>query len=556
MNAVINAFANTLQRELSIASIDGCWSWATQYRVMGNPFPGPFSATHHPWLVEMHNSTYEEDVGQKAAQMGYTEWAINVAFYNVWRGYDVLYVLPTTHDASDFSAARFNPALDHSEKLRTLFTDTNNVRLKRTNRATLYIRGSRSKSQLKSIPTPIIVLDEVDEMSMDSTRLVEHRQAGQLFTKNLKLSTPTIEDYGINVDFKLSTQAEYHFRCPSCSKLISLDYPRNFRIIGESLVDPRLKESHFFCHECDRKISFQEKPEVLKHKLFGGTGHFVHAHPTRDKAGWAIGQMYSMSRSGKELYFARQALAAELSEDNKQEFYNSGLGKVFLSSTAKVKETQVRACITDYESGNHTPQGPRTIGIDVGVVNHIVILEWHKLTDVWSGLLINDTYKPKLLFEGSTTGSVNDFQEIVNLFTQFKCVGGVIDAEPERRESLRLCQLLSGRFAHCDYIFSQQGRQIQYDEEEMSLKVNRTSWLDQVMHRFKRTDILLPKDLSKEYIRHICEPARITKQDKWGQKYGVYVNQNPDHLAHATVYAELAFTIFFGDLDNVNITKL
>ena len=92
----------------------------------------------------MHDAEERKIVGQKAAQMGYTEWAMNMTFFHMdVKGQDVLYVLPSSDDASDFSAARFDPALEDSEHLRNLFSNVNNVGLKRAGHSTLYVRGSK-----------------------------------------------------------------------------------------------------------------------------------------------------------------------------------------------------------------------------------------------------------------------------------------------------------------------------------------------------------------------------------------------------------------------------
>jgi phage terminase large subunit GpA-like protein len=144
---------------------------------MGEPFPGAFSYKYHPWLLEMHDADEDTVVGQKAAQMGYTEWALNTAFYRMdIHNQSVLYVLPTASDATDFSAGRFNPALDLSKHLKRFFSDVNNVGLKRAGSTVLYVRGSHSRSKLKSIPTPIIILDEVDEMPEQAQTLVQERK--------------------------------------------------------------------------------------------------------------------------------------------------------------------------------------------------------------------------------------------------------------------------------------------------------------------------------------------------------------------------------------------
>jgi len=138
--------------------------WALKYRIMGQPFPGPWTFNHHPWLKDMHDSQAEIIIGQKAAQMGYTEVALNKVFKAIdIDGISVLYVLPaSTPDASDFSTARFDPALEMSEHLRSMFTDVKNIGHKRAGNANLYIRGSRSRSQLKSIPVGLVIVDEKD----------------------------------------------------------------------------------------------------------------------------------------------------------------------------------------------------------------------------------------------------------------------------------------------------------------------------------------------------------------------------------------------------------
>ena len=87
---------------------------------MGAPFPGPYSFKHHPWCREIHNSKAAFTVAMKAAQLGITEAGINRAFFVLDQlKRDVLYVLPTTLNASDFSKARFATALKLSPYLKS-----------------------------------------------------------------------------------------------------------------------------------------------------------------------------------------------------------------------------------------------------------------------------------------------------------------------------------------------------------------------------------------------------------------------------------------------------
>ena len=86
----------------------------------GGPFNGPYSFVRHPWCREIHDSKAAWTIAMKAAQLGVTETGINRAFFTLDQlKRDVLYVLPTSLNASDFSKARFATALKLSPYLKT-----------------------------------------------------------------------------------------------------------------------------------------------------------------------------------------------------------------------------------------------------------------------------------------------------------------------------------------------------------------------------------------------------------------------------------------------------
>jgi hypothetical protein len=150
---LLEDFGRSINSGLVSRTLNNCSRWVSHRRIMGEPFPGPYSFKYHPWCKEVHDSEASFNTIMKAAQLGLTEVAINVSFFTVdVKKRDVLYVLPTALNASDFSKSRFNTALLHSPYLADLFTDTNTVGLKQAGGVNLYIRGSRGDSNLKSIP--------------------------------------------------------------------------------------------------------------------------------------------------------------------------------------------------------------------------------------------------------------------------------------------------------------------------------------------------------------------------------------------------------------------
>src|SRR5688500_6916945 len=165
MHKLAQLIADRVAMGLKRKSVTNCAKWAEMYRVMGGSFPGPWKWDHHPWLYDMHLAEGVKIIGQKAAQMGYTKWALNKTFYTMdVLGLSALYILPTSDDASDFSAYRFDRALENSLYLLKFFSDVQNVGYERDGNASLYVRGSLSRSKLKTVDRVLIVCDELDEM--------------------------------------------------------------------------------------------------------------------------------------------------------------------------------------------------------------------------------------------------------------------------------------------------------------------------------------------------------------------------------------------------------
>lgn len=511
--------------------------WATQYRVMGTPHPGQWSFKYYPWLKEMHDAENEIIIGQKAAQMGYTEWALNIAFYNIdIKQIDVLYVLPAkTPDASDFSAARFDPALELSPHLSKIFSDVKNVGHKRSGSCNLYLRGSKSRSGLKSIPTGLVILDELDEMEQDNISLATERSAGQLERKILMLSTPTIEDHGINREFKLSSQEYYYFKCPSCSKFIDLTFPESIIITAEHLHDPRIANSHYICKYCKTTLHHQLKSDYfLKDQWVASYTN------SNERRGFNINQMYSTSLSGKPAHFAENYLKSLTNPADEQNFFNSNLGKTFETVDAKIKLAELDACTKSY-SNNTKPRSNTiiTMGIDVGKFLHFTICEWY-LNNTNTFDIHTSAYNKILLVK-----KVLDFEDLDQYIVDYGVNSGVIDAHPERRKAYELCTRFWGIIKLCYYARDINGKTIHHwAAEEASINVDRTSWLDISISRFRKGTASIPIDTPWEFKQHMMALTRIYEKDTNGNPVAHYLTPaGEDHYAHALNYAEIALEV-------------
>ena len=301
MSSLEQQFAERIAAGLASRTLTTCSRWSTCRRVMGEPFPGLYSFKFHPWCKELHDSSTPETWCMKGAQLGVTEAAINRALFTIDQlKRDVLYVLPTQGGASDFSKARFGAALELSEYLKAIFTDTNSVALKRASANTLYIRGSRGRGGLKSVPVSELILDEMDEMDLGKVWLALERLSGQINKHVWGLSTPTIPDYGIARQYKGSTQEHFFFKCPRCGRQTEFVWPDCVEIIGEHISDPRTKESFLKCKECKGRLEQEDKPAFLKDGVWIPTA--PNANP--NVRGFYINQLYSFTINAAELVIA------------------------------------------------------------------------------------------------------------------------------------------------------------------------------------------------------------------------------------------------------------
>lgn len=532
-NDLSSLFIERIASSLRRKSVVSPSIWARNYRVMGKPFPGPWTFRRHPWLEAMHDSDAALNVGQKSAQMGFTETVLNVVLYQIdMREVDCLYVLPSkTPDASDFSAARFDAALDLSSHLQKLFSDVKNVGHKRAGTVNLYIRGAKSRSGLKSIPVGVIILDEKDEMNQDNIPLARERQSGYDDNLTWEISTPTIPDWGINETFNLSSKQSFFFKCRACSRRVDLTWPDAIEICGEDYDDPRINESFIKCPSCAAEIPHAEKHEWLS------TGTWIPENAEREVAGWYVNQLYSSTVHPSKIvesYFKSKQNPAD-----EQEFYNSKLGQPHIVEGAKLTEQHIDNCLGGYLTHDQNQGGLVTIGIDVGNYLHFEIDKWKLGTNVVD---ISAQAECQVL----AVGKVQEFEQLYDLMDKYQVTGGVIDIQPERRKAYEFATKYWGRIRLCYYGRGIHGKQIHVNnDDELTLTVDRTSWLDLALGRFRTKRITLPRDIPREYRRHMTSLVRIYEKDVDGNPVGKYVkaSSSEDHFAHARNYNEIALPL-------------
>jgi hypothetical protein len=541
MHPLLAELKQAIAEGLVSNSLTNCYRWATKRRVMGEPFPGPYSALHHPWVVALHDSKASFNYAMKSAQMGVTEVGINRAFYilDILKR-DVLYVLPTAMNATDFSKARFSVALKHSEYLSGLFTDTNTVSLKQAGTTNLYIRGSRGDSNLKSIPVSELILDEVDEMDQKQIWLALERLSGQTRKCVWGISTPTIPNYGIHKLFQTGTQEHFVFKCPHCSRQTELVWPDCIEIVGETVNDPRCAESFLKCKECKHKLDHRAKPEWLA----SGLWQVMAQNANPDIRSFYINQLYSFTVSPGEIVVAHYRGLGD--EAANKEFHNSKLGLPFIGEGAQVTDDQIDGSVRRHTMQDARPipgRGDRliTLGVDQGKYSYWVVCEW--FVDRLSSD-INVAAHCRVLAHGKF--HEDEWNVLGELMQEWQVQACVIDADPQINEARRFAKKFRRYVYLCRYRRGKVAKEISIQDEGDGAPlatVDRTNWLTASLGRFRTKRIELPADVSLEFRDHMKALVRTYVRDEDNNPVATFVETAPDHYAHAFNYAEIALPL-------------
>lgn len=564
MSEMLGEFLSELRTQVEGKALTKPSRWAEKRRIMGMPFEGPYSFKYHPWCRELHDSKATWNVSMKSAQAGFTEVGINVALYSVdVLRRNVLYVLPTMGDASDFSRSRFNPALRMSPYLKRVFTDANNVGLKMSDNVSLYIRGSRGDANLKSLPVAVLILDELDEMDQSQIELALHRLRGQPEKKVWYISTPTTPSHGVALEYAKSTQEHFRFRCPGCNKIDEFIFPESIKICGEDMNDPDCYKSYYQCTMCgyayhhEFKNGFINQDEKMVALFNTGYWEPTVTNTDPDRRGFKINQLYSATVSAPEIvidYFKSLTNAYA-----KQEFHKSVLGEPYIGEKSNVTDEMITKAIRSYSCKQLSvkPGEKRmiTMGIDRGAWCNYVVCEWFYPSFTTD---LNAAAHCRVLDAGRF--HEEDFDMYPDrLMREWQVRACMIDMDPGAQEARRFARRFPGFVWLNRYRQGRTGKEMTIDDDGSYAPVatvDRTNWLDVSLGRFFAEKIELPSDLPRGFAEHIKNLVRIYEEDRDGNPIAVYKNfGKPDHYAHALNYAEMALPCAASLATNQNIVK-
>ncbi len=368
--------------------------WSEQSRILGRSsrLSGPYRIARTAyWQEPMNslspNSGVEQVIIQKGAQVGATEFLLNViGFYLSIAPAPILAVQPSLEMARRFSRQRLAEMLELAPTLSTLTAVPRGGKLPSselfkatTSGAVLILTGANSPSSLRSLPARIVLLDEVDGYPGDvggegdpCDLAIARAESYGSAKRILLISTPTERGLSrIERLYDATDKRRYFVRCPHCAGAITLEFEQ-LRIEGDDAI--------YLCQRCGDPISERDKMSLIEAGEWRAT-----ATCEPQKRGYHVSQLYSPWSSWTDLI--RRNEAARGIPEKERVFQNCGLGASWSPPALEVPDADTLVKRAEPYPEGTVPAGGAfvTAGVDVQADRlEIEVVAWGKDFESWS----------------------------------------------------------------------------------------------------------------------------------------------------------------------------
>lgn len=495
-----------------------------------------FSFDGHEYQRKILEDPSQNIVILKSAQIGISEMSARLALARavLVNGFSTIYTLPAASAAQNFMKTRIDPVVNSSPYLSDLVSkDVDNSSVKRFGESYVYLKGAQVDRQAISVPADMIVMDEVDNSNQDVLTLFESRLIHSRYAMTVKLSTPTIPGYGIDLAYKQSRRSLNMCKCNHCGEWFYPDYFDHVRIPGftedldkitkRHFADPKFKWMDAFvaCPKCGKEASL-----LPEHR------EWVVENP--DENFPAAG--YRVSPFDCPTIIKPSALIKASTEyERKQDFYNQRLGVPMEDKETSLQRQELdNAIISEYPGGGFS----YVFGLDMGMTCWMTIAA--VLPD---NTLIVVKVLPIPLFQV--------VEEVPKLVRQFKCRMGVIDHGPYTETVYRLQQVLVNSFAGV-YMNNVKGidlfkvRDQDEDKEKgqetvRQVGIARDRCFDLIMMMVRSGHVLkVSCELDEQWKDHMTDQKRIREFRNDELVFVWKKTSGEDHMAHSLLYALVA----------------
>ena len=333
---------------------------------------------------------------------------------------------------TDFCRGRISPLIDENpDTIGKWVKDTDAANIKRIWNTFLYLRGMRSRVGLKSIPVDFVIFDELDEGHQNAVDMAMERMGHSEYKRVLKLSNPTLPDYGIDKAFQETDQRYWLLKCPACGDYTCLEdtFPDCLLEVGGRVIRA--------CQKCQGELN----PSV---------GEWVAKRPgITDKRGYHYSQLFSHYVDPADI------LHQFRTTNNLTDFYNLKIGIAYVEAENRLTVQEVLALCGNDGIASQDP-GPCSMGVDQGKDLHVVIGRRDRIVHL---------------------GVYKDWEELDRLMKVFNVSRCVVDALPETRNARAFAERNRGK-VFLNYYNEHQRGSYAWNEQDLIVSCNRTESLD------------------------------------------------------------------------------
>lgn len=484
-----------------------------------------------PYLHRLYLDQHDYIVLKKAVQMYCTEWAVCEALSLAERGYSVFYVLPKYSLRNTFVRNRIDPNLalvpHYKELVRKSRGDADSVAIKHFGSGTIKFVSSGTLSDFSEHPADAYIIDELDYCNQSNIAYAEDRLEASELKARRKLGNPTLENFGIDLEFEETDQKEWMVKCEHCGEWQELDFFKGVvRINDEGKYEPIDREwepslgrdMHFYCKKCSLPLDRMSEHSCWVSKR------------DSDRSGYHLHHLMRHPVSPEDYVVA--SVCAEFFESKNnptklQLFYNSKLGLAYEARGEGLSGTFWKEMLSEYELPEDIED--TVAGVDVGNVLHVVINYWPTDSDslhVWCGV-------------------VDDFEELGRILKRYGVRSCAIDAAPETKKARELQQKLWNEVDIwlCYYVETARSnvlKEPQIDFSERVVKLDRTTSIDEMISHYIRNHSL-PHQIqaNEEYLKQMQVPKRVRDEVGGVTRW----TKGVDHYFHAENYAYWAHAL-------------
>ena len=517
-----------------------------------------FSFKDHEMQEAIINDTSSRQVIQKCSQVGASELSArkSCGILAISKGVHLIYAFPSSRLAIKFSTSRIQPIIDSSPMLSQMRNKAaKGSEMLGLGSSFLHFGGTTGAATgAISIPASYVIIDELDFCDQEVVGKYEsrlkhakediHGRKGMV----CKLSTPTIEDYGINKEFKKSDQKHYNVICDNCSTTFAPDYFRDIVIPGyeKNLIEltPEdvlsgsldIKNAYMAC-PCCKKDVWEELCTPSKRK-------WVAKYPNAIVSGWQI-HPWDVPKVN-----SIPSIIMQLTEfENIADYYNFAIGipyadnnNSFLLGVIDEGSHSTWLTLKKESDFNHY-----CIGVDVGRTSHITV----GYKDVTGKLHV--TYMERF----TATKEKPLGERVSEIIKVFRANTAVIDAMPDFSTVHHVAKKFPYKtILACEYSKSKpKGKLTNFvvDEDSNLVSAYRTGVIKDFLMLHNSGSVLYPNRHEsmaidreiKELKTNLTNLKKVKKLDQNGDDLEAFikVGKGNDHYAHALTYLNMACNI-------------